>query len=106
LSGASGRLGRAQHGTLAPALVAEIERERLAIGIVRQRGAVAVAESYRQGRGYQPRRRVSRSTAGYDPYDPRQTRDVPARMDVLGRLAEGIARVRIGSCMAAFSPLQ
>jgi amidase len=36
------------------------------------------------------------ATAGYDGYDPRQTREVPARMDVLGRLAEGIARVRIG----------
>ena len=31
------------------------------------------------------------ATAGYDPYDPRSTRDVPPSMDVLGRLADGIA---------------
>ena len=36
------------------------------------------------------------ATAGHDAYDPRQTRDVPARMDVLGRLSEGIGRLRIG----------
>ena len=36
------------------------------------------------------------ATAGYDPYDPRQTRDVPTRIDVLGRLAEGISGLRIG----------
>src|SRR3989440_2194334 len=28
------------------------------------------------------------ATAGYDTYDPRQTRDVPTSMDVLGRLAD------------------
>jgi amidase len=36
------------------------------------------------------------ATAGYDPYDPRQTRDVPTRMDVLGRLADGLSGLRIG----------
>jgi amidase len=36
------------------------------------------------------------ATAGYDPYDPRQTRDVPDRMDVLGRLAGGVSGLRIG----------
>jgi amidase len=42
------------------------------------------------------------ATAGPDGYDPRQTRDVPSRMDVLGRLAEGIARVRIGVLQEGF----
>jgi amidase len=42
------------------------------------------------------------ATAGYDPYDPRQTRDVPPRMDVLGRLTEGIARLRIGVLQEGF----
>src|SRR6266566_3078553 len=42
------------------------------------------------------------ATAGYDTYDPRQTRDVPPRMDVLGRLAEGIARLRIGVLQEGF----
>ena len=36
------------------------------------------------------------ATAGPDGYDPRQTRDVPASVDVLGRLAEGVGRARIG----------
>jgi amidase len=36
------------------------------------------------------------ATAGYDPYDPRQTRDVPASIDVLGRLADGVSGLRIG----------
>jgi amidase len=36
------------------------------------------------------------ATAGYDPYDPRQTRDVPTSMDVLSRLADGVSRLRIG----------
>jgi amidase len=35
------------------------------------------------------------ATAGYDPYDPRQTRDVPASIDVLGRLADGVSRLRV-----------
>jgi amidase len=42
------------------------------------------------------------ATAGPDGYDPRQTRDVPARMDVLGRLAEGIARLRVGVLQEGF----
>src|SRR3989454_6858788 len=36
------------------------------------------------------------ATAGHDPYDPRSTRDVPARMDVLSRLADGVSGLRIG----------
>src|SRR5437899_101601 len=42
------------------------------------------------------------ATAGYDPYDPRQTRDVPTRIDVLGRLADGVARLRIGVLQEGF----
>src|SRR5882762_3817342 len=42
------------------------------------------------------------ATAGYDPYDPRSTRDVPTRMDVLGRLADGVARLRIGVLQEGF----
>ena len=42
------------------------------------------------------------ATAGPDGYDPRQTRDVPARMDVLGRLADGVARLRIAVLQEAF----
>jgi amidase len=36
------------------------------------------------------------ATAGYDPYDPRQSRDVPTRIDVLGRLGDGVSGLRIG----------
>jgi amidase len=36
------------------------------------------------------------ATAGYDVYDPRQTRDVPLSIDVLSRLADGIAGLRVG----------
>jgi amidase len=36
------------------------------------------------------------ATAGYDPYDPRQTRAVPTSLDVLGQLADGISGLRIG----------
>ena len=36
------------------------------------------------------------ATAGYDAYDPRQTRDVPGSIDVLGRLADGVSGLRIG----------
>jgi amidase len=36
------------------------------------------------------------ATAGYDPYDPRQTRDVPTTIDVLGGLADGMSGLRIG----------
>jgi len=36
------------------------------------------------------------ATAGPDGYDPRQTREVPATVDALGRLADGVKGVRIG----------
>jgi amidase len=36
------------------------------------------------------------ATAGYDPYDPRQTRDIPTSIDVLGRLADGVSGLRLG----------
>ena len=36
------------------------------------------------------------ATAGYDPYDPRQTREVPTSIDLLGRLADGVSGLRIG----------
>jgi amidase len=36
------------------------------------------------------------ATAGYDPYDPRSTRDVPSSMDVLSRLADGVSGLRLG----------
>src|SRR5262249_59838624 len=36
------------------------------------------------------------ATAGYDPYDPRSTRDVPARVDVLSPLADRGSGVRLG----------
>ena len=36
------------------------------------------------------------ATAGYDPYDPRQTRDVPTRIDVLSQLADGVSGLRLG----------
>ena len=36
------------------------------------------------------------ATAGYDPYDPRQTRDVPTSIDVLRRLSDGMSGLRIG----------
>jgi amidase len=42
------------------------------------------------------------ATAGYDPYDPRQTRDVPTRVDVVGRLAHGVAGLRIGVLQEGF----
>jgi amidase len=42
------------------------------------------------------------ATAGYDPYDPRSTRDVPPSIDVLGRLADGIAGLRIGVLQEGF----
>src|SRR5215467_4819141 len=46
------------------------------------------------------------ATAGYDPYDPRSTRDVPARMDVLGRLADGVTGLRIGVLQEGFDDAQ
>ena len=36
------------------------------------------------------------ATAGHDPYDPRQTREVPPAIDVLSRLADGMSGLRIG----------
>jgi amidase len=42
------------------------------------------------------------ATAGYDPYDPRSTRDVPARIDLLGRLADGVTGLRIGVLQEGF----
>src|SRR5438874_2066994 len=42
------------------------------------------------------------ATAGYDPYDPRPTRDVPTGIDVLGRLADGVSRLRIGVLQEGF----
>jgi amidase len=42
------------------------------------------------------------ATAGYDPYDPRQTRDVPSSVDVLGRLADGVSGLRIGVLKEGF----
>jgi amidase len=46
------------------------------------------------------------ATAGYDHYDPRSTRDVPARLDVLGRLADGVAGLRIGVLQEGFDEAQ
>jgi amidase len=43
------------------------------------------------------------ATAGYDPYDPRQSRDVPSRVDVLSRLADGVAGLRIGVLQEGFN---
>jgi amidase len=43
------------------------------------------------------------ATAGYDPYDPRQTRDVPVTMDVLGGLAEGVSGLRIALVKEGFA---
>jgi amidase len=42
------------------------------------------------------------ATAGYDGYDPRQTRDVPERVDVLGRLADGVTGLRVGVLQEGF----
>ena len=36
------------------------------------------------------------ATAGYDPYDPRQTRGVPTDINVLGGLADGVSGLRVG----------
>jgi amidase len=43
------------------------------------------------------------ATAGYDPYDQRQTRDVPITMDVLGGLTGGVSGLRIGIVKEGFS---
>src|SRR5712691_6371747 len=42
------------------------------------------------------------ATAGHDSYDPRQTRDVPIRIDVLGRLADGVTGLRVGVLQEGF----
>jgi len=42
------------------------------------------------------------ATAGYDPYDPRSTHDVPTSMDVLSHLADGVSRLRIGVLAEGF----
>ena len=36
------------------------------------------------------------ATAGYDPYDPRQTREVPINIDVMSHLADGVSGLRLG----------
>ena len=46
------------------------------------------------------------ATAGYDPYDPRQTRDVPRSIDVLSRLADGVSGLRIGVLEEGFDDAQ
>jgi amidase len=43
------------------------------------------------------------AAAGYDSYDPRSTRDVPTRMDVLGRLTDGVSGLRIGVLQEGFA---
>jgi amidase len=42
------------------------------------------------------------ATAGYDPYDPRQTRLVPEHMDVVSGLADGVSGLRIGVLQEGF----
>src|SRR5467141_4412053 len=42
------------------------------------------------------------ATAGYDPYDQRQTREVPITMGVLDRLADGVSGLRIGVLQEGF----
>ncbi|MFN0070074.1 MAG: amidase family protein [Chloroflexota bacterium] len=42
------------------------------------------------------------ATAGYDPYDQRQTRDVPITMDVMSGLADGVSGLRIGVVQEGF----
>jgi amidase len=42
------------------------------------------------------------ATAGHDPYDPRQARDVPERMDVLSGLDGGVSGIKIGIVTEGF----
>jgi amidase len=42
------------------------------------------------------------ATAGYDPYDPRQTRDVPTSIDILSGLSGGVSGLRIGVLQEGF----
>jgi amidase len=46
------------------------------------------------------------ATAGADGYDPRQTRDVPAQIDALGRLGDGVGGLRIGVLQEGFDDAQ
>jgi amidase len=47
------------------------------------------------------------AVAGYDGYDPRQDRYVPERIDVLGRLHDGVEGIRVGVLEEGFSePIQ
>jgi amidase len=43
------------------------------------------------------------ATAGYDGYDPRQSRDVPLAMDVLGGLTRGVSGLRLGVLEEGFA---
>jgi amidase len=43
------------------------------------------------------------ATAGHDPYDPRQTRDVPLTVDALGGLTGGVSGLRIGIVKEGFT---
>jgi amidase len=42
------------------------------------------------------------ATAGYDGYDPRQGRDVPESMDILGSLSRGVSGLRVGVLSEGF----
>jgi amidase len=42
------------------------------------------------------------ATAGYDGYDPRQTRDTPMNLDVVRQLSDGVSGLRIGVLEEAF----
>src|SRR5262245_34304550 len=46
------------------------------------------------------------ATLGHDGYDPRQTTDVPADVNVLARLSEGVRGVRIGVLQEGFEDAQ
>lgn len=43
------------------------------------------------------------ATAGYDPRDPRQSRDVPEEMDVLSGISRGVSGLRIGLLQEGFA---
>ena len=42
------------------------------------------------------------STAGHDPYDPRQTREVPEKINLLGDLEKGVSGLKIGVLKEGF----
>jgi amidase len=46
------------------------------------------------------------ATAGYDPYDPRQTRDVPEKMEVLSGLADGVKGLRLAIVKEGFAGVE